>query len=205
MQDLSTTIRSSMTLLATVLALCLPLCAQDSQTKTPSTPQTARPERGDVIGPKSPAALPNYAGTWKLNHEMSQSPSPVFEKTELTLLVKQTADELLVEQKMRLNGHDQPAQPLTFNLSAKVIEVPVSRPAAGLAKLQSRWLAKEQRLELRTTIKTTLRDEKGDKLEDVTLTTIEYWELLDNGKLLKVVRIREWPDRTESSRLMFEK
>jgi hypothetical protein len=35
--------------------------------------------------------------------------------------------------------------------------------------------------------------------------TIEYWQLFDQGKLLKVVRIKEWPGLTESSRLIFER
>jgi hypothetical protein len=159
----------------------------------------------DVLRRKSQASLPNFAGTWALNRSLSQSSSEVFDKTEVVLIVKQTAEQLTVEQKLKLNGREQPRQALNYNLNGKPGEAQLSRPVAGQATLTARWLAKEQRLELRTTIKTQLADAKGEPADEATLVTIEYWELLDQGKTLKVVRTRDWPGRNETSRLIFER
>jgi hypothetical protein len=176
-----------------------------AQTAITQQPKPNNPEENQpVISRKSPP-FPNFVGGWKINHGLSQSPSPVFQKTEVSLVVTQNEKQLIVEQKLRLNGHEQPSQPLPYALDGSLRELPVSRPVAGKAKLSLRWLTKESRLELRSVIETPLLDEKGEKTEDARLLTLEYWELLDHGKLLKVVRIKEWPDRTETSRLIFER
>ena len=94
---------------------------------------------------------------------------------------------------------------MQFNLNGKPSEAQMSRPVAGKATLLARWVAKENRLELRTTIKTQLADAKGEPEDEATLLTLEYWELLDHGKTLKLVRTREWPGRNETSRLIFER
>ncbi len=181
----------------------LPSHAQTDSPQKPSA-STQSAESQLVISRKSPS-LPVFSGNWKINHGLSQSPSPVFAKTEVSLIVTQDEKQLVVEQKLRLNGHDQPSQPLEYHLDQTPHEMHVTRPVAGKAKLTSRWIAKEGRLELRSVIETPLHDEKGEKTEDARLLTLEYWELLDQGKLLKVVRIKEWPDRTETSRLIFER
>ncbi len=179
----------------------LPTHAQPPSSPQPSTLQ----EENRLVISRKLFALPNFAGTWKINHELSQSPSPVFAKTEVSLIVTQDEKQLVVEQKLRLNGHDQPSQPSEYPLDQTPREMHVSRPVAGKAKLTSRWLAKEGRLELRSVIEMTLLDEKGEKTEDARLVMLEYWELLEQGKLLKVVRIKEWPGLTETSRLIFER
>ena len=201
MRTIPDSLMIALRLLAVALALNAVPFAQGQALPTQISPS----ESGAVISRKPQSTLPNFAGTWKINHAMSESPSPVFAKTEVTLAVAQTARQLTVEQKIKLNGHAQPAQPMTFNLDGKASEALITRPVAGLAKLSARWIAKENRLELRTVSKTTLRDEKGEPTDDAALTTIEYWELLEGGKLLKVVRLREWPEHNESSRLIFER
>ena len=195
--------RSATCALLPLLLLALPLnfvcLAQTAQPPNPSVEGNY-----PVISRKSPT-IPNFTGTWKINHGLSQSPSPVFAKTEVSLVVTQDEKRLIAEQKLRLNGHDQPSQPLEYPLDQTSHVMDVTRPVAGKAKLTSRWLTKENRLELRSVIETPLLDEKGEKTEDAKLLTLEYWELLEAGKLLKVVRIKEWPDRTETSRLIFER
>jgi hypothetical protein len=157
-----------------------------------------------IASRKSATEIPNFAGTWVLNRKLSQSASDVFDKTEAVLVVTQTAKQLTVEQKLRLNGREQPSQALAYNLNSQPSEAQLSRPVAGKAALTARWLAKEQRLELRTTIKTQLMDAKGEPTDEAKLVTLEYWELLDHGKTLKLVRTRDWPGRHETSRLIFE-
>ena len=165
----------------------------------------APPEETQPVISRKSSMLPNYSGTWKINHGLSQSPSPVFDKTEVSLVVTQDEKQLVVEQKLRLNGHDQPSQPLEYPLDATSREMPVSRPVAGKAKLTMRWIAKEGRMELRSVIEMPLLNEKGEKTDNARLVTHEYRELLEQGKLLKVVRIKEWPESTETSRLIFER
>ncbi len=201
-QPVPTRARCLLLLSFTFLLLApLPSHAQASSSPKPSPPDE---ENQLVISRKLPP-IPLFSGNWKINHSLSQSPSPVFAKTEVSLIVRQDEKQLIAEQKLRLNGHDQPSQPLEYPLDQTSHEMHVTRPVAGKAKLTARWLAKESRLELRSVIETPLLDEKGEKTEDAKLVTLEYWELLEQGKLLKVVRIKEWPDRTETSRLIFER
>jgi hypothetical protein len=66
-------------------------------------------------------------------------------------------------------------------------------------ELEARLIARGRSLELKSTIS---GDNQG---EPVTLITKEYWELTDNGKTLKITRLRELGEKSQQSVLIFDK
>ena len=144
-------------------------------------------------------APPNFTGNWKLNRELSEGLQSALAKTDVFLKVEQTAKQIKVEQQVKFRGRDQSVISFSYNLDGTPSEAPVSRPAPGKAQLQARWLDKGRTLELRSTLKTKVDE------EEVAVTTREFWELLDQGKSLKINRTRELPNETQTSRLIFDK
>jgi len=153
-----------------------------------------------AVGNHAPQpAKPNFSGNWQLNRELSEGLQSALAKTDVFLKVEQTANQLRIEQRVKFRGRDQAVTTFTYNLDGTPTEAPVSRPAPGKAQLQARWLDKGRTLELRSTLKAKVED------EEVTVTTREYWELLDKGAVLKINRTREQPSETQNSRLVFDK
>jgi hypothetical protein len=146
-----------------------------------------------------PNVKPDFSGNWQLNRELSEGLQSALAKTDVFLKVEQTANQIKVEQRVKFRGRDQAVTTFTYNLDGTPTEAPVSRPAPGKAQLQARWLDKGRTLELRSTLKAKVED------EEVTVTTREYWELLDKGTVLKINRTREQPSETQHSRLVFDR
>ena len=142
---------------------------------------------------------PDFTGNWQMSRELSEGLQSSLAKTDVFLKVEQTAGQIKIEQRVKFRGRDQSVTVFTYNLDGTTSEAPVSRPAPGKAQLQARWLDKGRTLELRSTLKAKV------EAEELTVTTREYWELLDRGKVLKINRTRELPNETQTSRLIFDK
>jgi hypothetical protein len=141
----------------------------------------------------------SFEGTWRLNRDKSEDLSGGLHGAEMLLEVTQTHLELTVEEKIKIRGRVQPSQPRQFRLDGRESTVEVSRPLAGTMELEARLIARGRSLQLKSTIS---GDNQG---EPVTLITKEYWELTDNGKTLKITRLRELGEKSQQSVLIFDK
>jgi hypothetical protein len=148
----------------------------------------------------SAAAAPaKFAGTWTLNRSKSDGLTGGLANAEIVMIVTQDEKKLTADQRIRIRGREQPSQPLTYNLDGSESTVEVVRPLAGTLHLHAKLLEKGQTLQLRSTI-------EGNNLgKEYSVVTKEYWELAENGKALKITRIRETPEKTQQFKLYFEK
>lgn len=162
--------------------------------------------------PKTVLALQSqgFAGTWRLNRERSEDLVGGLAGAEYVLEVALRQAELTVEEKIRIRGRWQPSQPRLFYLDGRSSTAEVSRPLAGTMELEARLLepdspagrkkeARERMLELRTTL---AGDNQG---LPVTLMTREFWELIDGGQSLKILRLRELGEKTQQMTLVLER
>ncbi len=145
------------------------------------------------------AAPPSYAGTWKLVREKSDGLTGGLAGADVQLVVKQDAEKIYVEQIVTIRGRRQPSQELIWRLDGSESSADVSRPLAGSMTLKARWLEGLKTLELYSSIS---GDDQG---KEVAVVTKESWELLQNGKALRISRTRNAPQGRHSSKLWFEK
>lgn len=152
-----------------------------------------------LILPAKSAAPANYGGIWKLNREKSQGLMGMLPGAEFYLAVSQDEKRIHVEQKIRIRGREQPSQELIWNLDGGESTAEVSRPMAGTMHLKARWNEGARSLELLSVI-------KGDDLgKTVNLSTHEVWELLNNGKSLRITRTRTGLEKKQTSTLVYER
>ncbi len=149
------------------------------------------------------SAQSNFAGDWKLDKEKSE----LGERSRLksiTISVAQSETELTVDRKAELeeeggqgNGGGRgmvrgaSAGPVTYNLEGKETR------ADGDAKLKAK--VKDKKLEL-----TQIRSFEGP-VGSVSITTVETWELSDEGKTLTISTKRETPRGDRNSKMVFIK
>jgi hypothetical protein len=145
------------------------------------------------------AAAGRFEGTWVLNRAKSEGLTGGLANAEIVLIVTQNTKKLTAEQKIRVRGREQPSQSLTYNLDGTETTEEVVRPLAGTMHLRAKVLEKGAVLELRSTIS---GDDRG---KETAIITKEFWELAENGKVLKITRIRETPSKTQQFKLYFEK
>jgi hypothetical protein len=145
------------------------------------------------------AAIARFNGTWILNRSKSEGLTGALANAEIILVVTQDNKKLVAEQKIRVRGREQPSQPLIYNLDGSETTVEVVRPLAGTMHLQAKVLEKGQVLSLRSSIS---GENRG---KEVAINTKEYWELAEGGRVLKITRVRETPEKTQQFKLYFEK
>lgn len=144
-------------------------------------------------------APPKYAGNWKLIREKSEGLTGGLAGAEILLVVSQDDRKIFVEQKVRIRGHQQPSQELIWNLDGTESTLEVSRPMAGSMSLKARWLENLKTLELYSSIT------GNDQGKEVAVVTKETWELLNNGKSLRILRTRNSPQGRQTFKLHFDK
>ncbi|MDX2032800.1 MAG: hypothetical protein SF339_19135 [Blastocatellia bacterium] len=144
-------------------------------------------------------APPKYAGHWKLNREKSEGLTGGLAGAEILLIVSQDDRKIFVEQKVKIRGHQQPSQELIWNLDGSETSAEVSRPMAGTMSLKARWLENLRTLELYSSIT------GNDQGKEVAVVTKESWELLNNGKSLRILRSRNAPQGRQTFKLHFDR
>lgn len=145
------------------------------------------------------STVPRFAGTWVLNREKSAGLTGQLGNAEIRLVVAQDAKSLSAEQKVVLRGREQPSQELNYKLDGTETEAEVVRPLAGTMKLKAKWVESSKTLEL---ISTITSDAEG---KPASITTKEQWQLIGDGEALKVTRIRQSPQGTQTFKFYFEK
>jgi hypothetical protein len=132
-------------------------------------------------------ALPKFEGNWTLNRGKSEGLTGALANAEIKLVVLQDSKTITTEQKVIIKGREQSSQEFVYNLDGSESTADVVRPLAGTMYLKAKWVESTKILELSAKI---TGDNNG---REATITTRERWQLMENGKALEIIRIRESP------------
>lgn len=149
------------------------------------------------------AAPMKFTGNWILNRAKSEGLTGAMEGAEILLAVSQDDKRIHVEQKVNIRGRRQPSQELIWNLDGSETTAEVVRPMAGTMHLTAKWNEAARTLDLHSSIGASIKGD--DQGKEVSVTVKEIWELLDNGKSLKITRLRNSPQGRQAFRLFFDK
>jgi len=154
----------------------------------------------------------NFAGTWSLDKSKSQLPQMMAHRVQGgTWTVTQDDKQLTREQKLDMAEGAGPGGggggggrgggmggggALTVKLDGS--ETTAENPR-GKSTTKAKWNDGGKILEIKT-----VRNVSGQQGE-MTLTTVEHWELADGGKTLKVHQTSESPRGTQESTWVFTK
>ncbi len=145
------------------------------------------------------AAPSKFAGVWKLNRDRSDGLTGALAAAEIRLIVTQDDKKITTEQKTVIRGREQASQEFSYKLDGSETTADVVRPLAGAMSLKARWNEPAKTLELTSTI---AGDNNG---KEVTITTREQWQLVENGSALQIIRTRESPQGKQRFRLLFDR
>ncbi len=145
------------------------------------------------------AAPPKFAGVWMLNRDKSAGLTGALANAEVRLIVTQDDKQITTEQKVIIRGREQPSQEFIYKLDGSETTADVVRPLTGAMSLKARWIEAAKTLELTSTITGDI----GGK--EATVTTREQWQLVENGKALKIARTRETPQGRQQFKLHFDR
>lgn len=143
--------------------------------------------------------LAGFEGQWQLNREKSEGLTGGMGSADLLLFVTLADNQLTVDQKTRIRGRVQPSEPLTYRLDGRETTAEVVRPLAGTMELEAKVFPKNREIRLKSTIS---GDDRG---RPVTLITREFWELIDGGTRLRILRTREIGEKSSQMTLVFER
>ncbi len=154
------------------------------------------------------AATPNFAGNWELDLSRSKLPE-MMQIESMTLKVTQTEKELQIESAtkrargsmgspMRRGGDG--TQTVVYSLEGKEINAEISSGAMAGKETRRALVTSDGKLSL--TIMRSFNSETGGT---VALKTNDTWELMDEGKTLKVIRYMEMPRGATNAELYFTK
>ncbi len=152
------------------------------------------------------AATSDFSGTWVLDKAKSEGLPRNMENAEsVTLVVTQDAKELKVETKIvggqgGLGGGGRGFGGMipiaTYKLDGSENKV---EGQAGTTVFKAKTMSEGKVLEL-----TSVRN-LNFQGNEVTIKTVEHWELAEGGKVLKIHRTSETPRGTQESKLTFNK
>jgi len=147
----------------------------------------------------------NFAGTWELDKSKSQLPQMMADNiTSMTWVVTQDGTQITREQKMEggqgggggrgmgMGG----GRPMTVKLDGSET---TSETQRGKSTVKAAWQGDGKILEINTS--STFSGQNGE----MTMKSVEHWELADGGKTLKVHQKRETPRGEMESTLVFTK
>ncbi len=154
----------------------------------------------------------NFAGTWELDKSKSQMQGPMADMIKsLTWTVTQDAAQITRDSKVERNegaggppggggggrgmgGGMMGGGPMTIKLDGS--ETTQENPR-GKATMKAKWAG--EKLEINTV--RNMSTPNGD----MTINSVETWELLDGGKTLKVHQSTETPMGTREATMVFAK
>jgi TonB family protein len=153
------------------------------------------------------AATPNFAGNWELDVSRSKLPETM-QIESMTLTVVQTEKELSVQTatKRARGGMGNPMrrgdgnQTVIYSLEGKEINAEIGSGAMAGRETRRASVTSDGKLSL-----TLMRNFNRETGGAVTLKTNDTWELMDEGKTLKVIRYMETPRGATNAELYFTK
>ncbi len=153
------------------------------------------------------AATPDFAGIWELDVSKSKLPDTM-QIESMTLIVMQTEKDLSIQSatKRVRGGVGNPArrgdgtQTVIYSLEGKEINAEIG--SGVMAGKESRRASVTSDGKLSLTLMRSFNSETGGT---ITVKTNDTWELLDEGKTLKVIRYIETPRGATNAELYFTK
>ncbi len=153
------------------------------------------------------AATPNFAGNWELDVSRSKLPETM-QIESMTLTVVQTEKELSVQTatKRARGGMGNPMrrgdgnQTVIYSLEGKEINAEIGSGAMAGRETRRASVTSDGKLSL-----TLMRNFNRETGGAITLKTNDTWELMDEGKTLKVIRYMETPRGATNAELYFTK
>ncbi len=153
------------------------------------------------------AATPNFAGNWELDVGKSKLPDTM-QIESMTLTVVQTETELKIQSatKRARGSMDSPVrraggtQTVSYSLEGKETNAEIGSGVMAGKETRRASVTSDGKLSL--TITRNFNSETGGA---ITLKTNDTWELLDEGKTLKVIRYIETPRGATNAELYFTK
>jgi len=140
------------------------------------------------------AAPSNFSGTWMLDKSKSGELPQQMQNADIVWEVKQDDKQITVQSPAR--GGQQTA---VFNLDGSETKADVEGRFPGKATRKAKWMNDGKTLELNTVLNGNFQG------NEVTITTLEHWELAEDGKALKVHRVTESPRGKNEISLVFTK
>ena len=154
------------------------------------------------------AATPNFAGNWELDVSKSKLPDTM-QIESMTLTVVQTEKDLSIQTatKRARGGTGSPMrrggdgnQTVTYSLEGKETNAEIGSGVMAGKETRRASVTSDGKLSL-----TTTRNFNNETGGTVTLKTNDAWELMDEGKTLKVIRYMETPRGATNAELYFTK
>lgn len=146
-----------------------------------------------MVSLASPAALPNYAGTWVLDKDKSTGlpPQMTASTDAIQWVVTQDANKLTVKSNSMGGSQEVP-----YNLDGSKSKAQMGGRMPGEATVY---------LEKKDDGKVVLHSERELNFQGnaVTIKITQAWELADGGKTLKVKQTVESPRGTQEASLVF--
>ena len=154
------------------------------------------------------AATPNFAGNWELDVSRSKLPDTM-QIESMTLTVVQTEKELSIQSAtkrargsmgspMRRGGDG--TQTVVYSLEGKEINAEIGSGVMAGKETRRASVTSDGKLSL-----TLMRSFNSETGGTITVKTNDTWELLDEGKTLKVIRYIETPRGATNAELYFTK
>ncbi|MFN0088290.1 MAG: hypothetical protein ACKVX9_23065 [Blastocatellia bacterium] len=155
----------------------------------------------------------NFAGAWELDKAKSELPGPMGDMIKsMTWTITQDDAQITRDQKVeRPEGAPAPGGggggggrgggmmgggPMTVKLDGS--ETTAENPR-GKSTMKAKWMNSGKTLEINTVRNMTTPN------GDFSITTVEHWELSDDGKTLKVHQSTETPQGARESKMVFTK
>ena len=145
------------------------------------------------------AAATDFSGTWVLDKAKSEGLQGPMANIDQTWVVTQDAKTLAVETSFSGGEQPRPPQKRSYNLDGSETTMDVTGRMPGKATMSAKWQGDGKILELNQVTKANFQG------NDVTITTMEHWELADGGKTLKVHRKSESPRGSQETKLVLTK
>lgn len=140
------------------------------------------------------AAPANFSGTWSLDKSKSGELPRQMQDMDIIWTVKQD-DKQITVQSPGMGGQ----QTAVYNLDGTETTANVEGRITGKATRKAKWTNDGKTLELNSVVN---GDFQGN---NVTFSTLEHWELAEDGKVLKVHRVSESPRGKNEMNLVFAK
>lgn len=140
------------------------------------------------------AAPANFSGTWGLDKSKSGELPRQMQDADIVWTIKQD-DKQVTVQYPSMGGQ----QTAVYNLDGSETTANVEGRFPGKATRKAKWMNEGKTLELNTVLNANVQG------NDVTITTLEHWELAEDGKVLKVHRVTESPRGKNENNFVFAK
>lgn len=146
------------------------------------------------------SAPTNFSGVWVLDKARSQGlPETLANIPGYIMAVTQDDKQVTVETKIAAGGQERSVQTLTYKLDGSETKGELAGRLAGPATLKAKWKSDGKVLELSAARRLSAQG------TEYTVTVKDRFELIEDGKALKMLRTVESPRGAQESTWVFNK